>query len=122
MLEWVKVIGPLIFSWPVAIVILAFVFQDLIRKLTNRLIDSSDASAEFGPLKVQLGSIAKESQNVLERLNEFLEQAARHRLFANEILMTQLGHRFTAEQIQQMNEHVSEIKALLERKNERPGT
>ncbi|MEK6211669.1 MAG: hypothetical protein AABM64_15095 [Pseudomonadota bacterium] len=116
LLEWVKVIGPLIFSWPVAILILACVFQDLIRKLANRFIDSSGATAEFGPLKVQLGSIAKESQHVLERLNEFLELSARNRLFMNEVLIAQLGHRFTAEQIEQMKERANEINALLEKK------
>jgi hypothetical protein len=113
LLEWVKVVGPLVFSWPVAIVLLALVFQDLIRKLANRLIDSSDAKAEFGPLKVQLGSIAKDSQDVLERLNQFLELSARHRLFTNEVLTGQLAHRFTPEQIQQMNEQADEIKVLL---------
>ena len=117
LLEWVKVVGPLIFSWPVAIIFLSVMFRELIRKLANRFIESSDAKAEFGPLKVQLGSIAKESQDVLERLNQFLELSARHKLFANEVLTSQLAHRFSAEQIQQMNEQADEIKALLEKKN-----
>ena len=117
LLEWVKVVGPLIFSWPVAIILLSVMFRELIRKLANRFIESSDAKAEFGPLKVQLGSIAKESQDVLERLNQFLELSARHKLFANEVLTSQLAHRFSAEQIQQMNEQADEIKALLEKKN-----
>jgi hypothetical protein len=113
LLEWVKVLGPLVFSWPVAIVGLAAFFRDLIRRLANRLIASSDAKAEFGPLKVQLGSIAKDSQDVLERLNKFLELSARHKLFTNEVLTGQLAHRFTPEQIQQMNEQADEIKSLL---------
>ena len=95
LLEWVKVPGPLVFSWPVAIFILAALFRDLIRKLANRLIASSDAKAEFGPLKVQLGSIAKDSQDVLERLNKLLELSARHKIFTNEVLTGQLAHRFT---------------------------
>ena len=116
LLELVKVVGLLVFSWPVAILVLAVLFRDLIRKLANRLIESSDAKAEFGPLKVQLGSIAKDSQDVLERLNQFLELSARHKIFANEVLTSQLAHRFTPDQIQQMNEQADEIKALLAKK------
>ena len=116
LLEWVKVVGPLVVSWPVAIVLLALLFHNQIRKLSNRLIESSDAKAEFGPLKVQLGSIAKDSEYILERLNHFLELSARHRLFSNDVLTSQLAHRFTPEQIKQMNEQADEIKALLAKK------
>lgn len=111
-LEWVQVVGPLIFSWPVAIIVLAVVFRDLIRRMANRFIDSTDAKAEFGPLKVQLGTIARESQSVLDRLHQFLELSARHRLYLDEILTTRLAHRFTPEQLEKMREYSVEVKAL----------
>jgi len=70
----------------------------------------------LGRSKVQLGSIARDSQDLLERLNTFLEPSARHKLFTNEVLTGQLAHRFTPDQIEQMNEQVNEIKALLDTK------
>jgi hypothetical protein len=115
-LEWVKVLGPVVISWPIAAVVIAVLFRSQITRAVDRFLSSSEAKAEFGPLKVQLGTIAKESEEVLLRLHRFLELSAQHRVFTNEILLAQLSHRFTEEQQREMREQNEEIKHLVESK------
>lgn len=55
-LEWIKVLGPIILSWPMVIFLVVVFFKTPILKLFDRFTESSGSKAEIGPIKIELGS------------------------------------------------------------------
>ncbi|MEJ2200150.1 MAG: C1 family peptidase [Desulfuromonadaceae bacterium] len=55
-LEWIKVLGPIIISWPMVALLVVLLFKDPLLKLIYRFTESSGSKAELGPIKIELGS------------------------------------------------------------------
>lgn len=54
-IEWVRVIGSIVVSWPIVVLIFILFFRTPLFKLINRFTESSGSKAEIGPLKLELG-------------------------------------------------------------------
>lgn len=55
-IDWVRVIGSIVVSWPVVALIFILFFRAPLFKLINRFTESSGSKAEIGPLKIELGT------------------------------------------------------------------
>jgi hypothetical protein len=68
-LEWIKVIGALLISWPVASLVIALIFRKPLLRLFDRFTSSDEGKAEIGPIKIELGKLAREGQDAINNLN-----------------------------------------------------
>lgn len=55
-LEWIKVLGPIIISWPMVALLVVLLFKAPLLNLINRFTESTGSKAELGPIKIELGS------------------------------------------------------------------
>lgn len=55
-LEWIKVVGPIVISWPTVVLIFIFLFKALLLALLKRFTESEGSKAEIGPFKIELGN------------------------------------------------------------------
>ena len=55
LLEWTKVVGPLVISWPIIGLLTILLFRKRLSELIKRFIESPESKAELGPLKFELG-------------------------------------------------------------------
>lgn len=55
LLEWIKIVGPIIISWPTVALLFIIVFHNPLLKLFDRFIASDESTASLGPLKISLG-------------------------------------------------------------------
>lgn len=55
-LEWVKVVGPIVVSWPTVAILVVVLMKGRLLKLADRFCDSSGSKAELGPIKIELGN------------------------------------------------------------------
>lgn len=113
MLEWVKVVGPLIISWPVVVLILALVMRKHIASLVNRFLAAPGGKAEIGPLKIELGKIAEEGREAVSKVNQLTEVMAESRLLELEITSEKFGGAFSAAQREQMAGQVEKLRVLV---------
>jgi hypothetical protein len=112
MLEWIKVVGPLVVSWPVVALILGVLFRKSLVSLFTRLTDSPGGSAEIGPIKIALGELATEGRHAVRRLNRISEVMAESRLLELEITSQMFGTIFSAEQHETMTRQITELRLL----------
>ena len=111
-MEWVKVVGPLIFSWPVMALVAVLIFRRPLLALLNRFGSGHGSEAELGPLKIKLGVLAQEGQSAVGRLNRITELMAETRLLELEITSGNFGPMFTAEQRARMEGQIQELRQL----------
>lgn len=111
-LEWAKVIGALVFSWPVAALLVALIFRKPLHKLLERFTSSDEGKAEIGPIKIELGRIAREGQDAVNKLNRINILMAESRLLELEITETMFGGVFTDDQRERMKEDIAELRRL----------
>jgi hypothetical protein len=64
-MEWIKVIVPLVLSWPVMVFVVVLIFRRPILTLLSRFGSGSGSEAELGPLKIRLGALAKEGESAV---------------------------------------------------------
>ena len=55
-LEWIKVLGPILLSWPVVALLVVILFKASLLNLLERFTDSTGSKAEIGPIKIELGN------------------------------------------------------------------
>lgn len=75
-LEWVKVLGPIILSRPIVALLVVILFRAPLLKLMDRFTESTGSKAEIGPIKIELGNPvlppqyrAKAVERVLENID-----------------------------------------------------
>lgn len=112
MLEWFKVLGPIILSWPVVGLVVTLIFRKPLLSLFERFSNSSGSKAEIGPLKIELGKLAEEGKDAVGRLNRTIELMAESRLLELEITSQMFGSFFTAEQQERMKKQIEELHSL----------
>ena len=112
MLEWFKVIGPIILSWPVVGLVVALVFRKPLLGLFERFSNASGSKAEIGPLKIELGKLAEEGKNAVGRLNRTTELMAESRLLELEITSEMFGSIFSEEQQARLAKQIEELRLL----------
>ncbi len=118
MLEWVKVLGPLLFSWPVAALIIALIFHRPLLGLLDRLTASDYGKAAVGPVKIELGKLAEQGKIAVGTLNRLNLLMAESRLLELEITEANFGRVFSGEQRARMKQHIEELRQLTEASTE----
>ena len=93
-LEWVKVIGPILISWPAAVLIVALVLRGQIEKLVDAFVKGDGGSLEFGSLKMELGKVVEDGQDAVDRLRRINETTAQSRVLELEIMMSSAASIF----------------------------
>lgn len=112
MLEWVKVVGPILISWPLAALVIVLIFRAKLNKLFEKFLNASGSKAEIGPLKIELGKLAEEGKDAVGRLNRTTELMAESRLLELEITSQMFGSVFGDEQRSKMQQQIAELKSL----------
>ena len=112
MLEWFKVLGPIILSWPVVGLMITLIFRKPLLGLFERFSNSSGSKAEIGLLKIELGKLAEEGEDAVGRLNRIIELMAESNLLELEITSQKFGAYFTNEQQERMKKQIEELRSL----------
>jgi hypothetical protein len=112
MLEWFKVVGPVVISWPLVALVVMLVFRRPLLALLNRFIEAPGSKAELGPVKIELGKLAEEGKDAVGRLNRTTELMAESRLLELEITSQMFGSIFTENQRNQMRRQIEELRLL----------
>jgi len=112
MIEWLKVLGPIVLSWPVVLLVIALIFRKSLLGLLERFSNSSGSKAEIGPLKIELGKLAEEGKDAVSRLNRTTEIMAESRLLELEITSGMFGSIFSDEQQARMERQINELRLL----------
>ena len=113
-LKWIETIGSLILSWPVMVLIIALLFRRPVINLFQRLTQSSEGKAEFGPVKLELGKLAQEGKTAVDNLRRLNVVMGETRLLELEITEQNFGRGFTSDQQKRMREQIAELKQLIE--------
>jgi hypothetical protein len=112
MLEWVKVLGPIVLSWPVVGLVIVVIFRRPLLALFERFSSAPGSKAEIGPLKIELGKLAEEGKDAVLRLNRTTELMAESRLLELEITSQMFGTIFSDEQQKRMRRQIEELRQL----------
>ncbi len=112
-LEWVKVLAPVVISWPTGALVFIAVFRRPLLEFMNRFVRSAEGKADIGPLKIEFGKLAQEGKDAVGRLNRLTELMAETRLLELEITDSMFAGAFTDEQRQQMRKQIEELKSLM---------
>ena len=111
-LEWVKVVGHLLLSWPLIGLVIVLVFRSKLNRLFERFLGAHESKAEFGPIKLQLGKLARDGQEAIDAMNRLSVLMAETRLLDLEITEGNFGQRFTKEQQSRMKKQIDELRAI----------
>lgn len=113
-MEWVKLFGELVLSWPVVALVFIVVFHRPLLKVLDRFGNGSDSEAEIGPIKIRLGKIADEGESAVNQLNRINHVMAESRLLELEITSGAFRQMFTPEQQERMEKQINELRELTE--------
>jgi len=112
-LEWIKAVGSLVISWPVVVLVIALIFRKPMLRVFDRFVGSDEGSKiEVASVKIELGKLAREGKDVVNRLGRLSVLMAESRLLELEITAGTFGAVFSNEQREQMNQHITELRRL----------
>lgn len=112
MLEWFKALAPVVISWPVAVIILVLLFRTSIKRIFDAFERAPGSKAEIGPLKVELGKLAEEGKDAVDRFRRTTEIMADSRVLELEITSQMFGAMLSDEQRIRMQQHIDELRSL----------
>jgi hypothetical protein len=112
MLEWIKVLGPIVISWPMAAIFGLFLFKGDLHTLLQRLRETSGSKLELGPIKAELGKVAEDGRGVIEQLRQITEVMAKSRRLELEITSQSFGPMFSKDQQAELKAHIAELTQL----------
>jgi len=112
--EWVKVIGSLIFSWPVILLFALVIFRKPLHKLIDQMTGVDVKRAKVGPVEIEreLSNLAREGKQAVETMNRLNILMAESRLLELEITYNMFGPMFSAEQRERMHQQIDELREL----------
>jgi len=113
-MEWVRLFGELLLSWPVVALSFLSIFHRPILNILDRFGSGSDNEAEIGPVRIRLGKIADEGESAVNQLNRINHVMAESRLLELEITSGAFGQMFTPEQRERMDKQINELRGLTE--------
>lgn len=113
-LEWVKAISSLIFSWPVMILFALVIFRKPLYKLIDQMTGTDVKRAKVGPVEIEreLSNLAKEGKLAVETMNQLNILMAESRLLELEITDGMFGSMFSPAQRQRMQQQIGELRKL----------
>jgi len=118
-LEWVKVIGSLVLSWPVVLLLITLILRKRLLSVFDRFIRSDEGSKiEVASVKIELGKLAREGKDAVNNLGRLTVLMAESRLLELEITAGTFGAVFSEKQRTIMNQQIEELRRLTS--SERP--
>ena len=113
-LEWVKVVGSLICSWPVVALFALFVFRKSILEFIKQFIAPNVIKAKVGPVEIEreLGKLAETGKQAVENINQLNQLMAESRLLELEITEDNFAAVLSEEQRQRMQIHIDKLRKL----------
>ena len=120
LLNWVEIIGSLVFSWPVMITLALIVFRKPLYRLVEQMTGVDVKRAKFGPVEIEreLKSLAYEGRQAVDVMNQINVIMAESRLLELEITESLFGAMFSEDQRIKMQQHIAELRKLTRRANE----
>jgi hypothetical protein len=110
MLELIKVVGPVLLSWPVAAIVIVLVFRPALMKMFERL-----AEAKIGPIGLTLERLSQQSQTAVDAVGRVTLVMAESRLLELETTEANFGRIFSPEQRSRLRRHIEELRELTDR-------
>ncbi|MEI8600731.1 hypothetical protein P4S55_06515 [Shewanella sp. PP-Sp27a-2] len=85
---------PLVFSLPVASVLIVLFLREPIVKVVDRFISGQSGKAKIGLIEVELGQLADDGREAVKQLNDINHIIAKSRLIELEITTETLSYSF----------------------------
>lgn len=115
MLEWIKVVGPILVSWPVLILIVAIVLRGEIKRLVSGFLSRSGGDFEFGPVKIRLGELVNEGQDAVARLNKISIAMAESRIIEINVMLEGPTRMLLSDkQQQELGNNLDDLRKVVE--------
>lgn len=113
-LEWFKVIGPVLFSWPVVGFIALVLFHKPLTLIFGQFTSGDLRRAKVGPVEIEreLSELAKQGHQAVGKLNRINELMAESRLLELQITHSMFGACFSDEQRGRMESQIDELRSL----------
>jgi hypothetical protein len=92
--------------------VIVLVFRKPLLDLLERFSNLSGSKTEIGPIKIELGKLAKEGKDAVGRLNRTTELMAESRLLELEITSGMFGSIFSNEQQARLEKKIEELRLL----------
>lgn len=109
-LDWVRTLGSILVSWPVVALLLVLLFRRPILRLLDRLSSGEGNKAEIGPVKIELGRLARDGQVALSTFNQLSVNMAESRVLELEIFETMAGGMLRPEQRDRMKHQIADLR------------
>ncbi len=114
MLEWIKVIAPILISWPVVGLLALFILRKPFLKLIGQFTNSDIRKAKIGPIEIEreLTKLAEQGQQAVSNLNRINLLMAESRLLELEITEGIFGTFFSDDQRNRLSAQIEEFRSL----------
>ena len=112
MIEWAKLVGSWIFSWPVAVVIVALIFKEQLEVWLD-----SVKKFKAGPVEIQreLKAVAEAGKNALDSVSQMIVLLGESRMTELQVTLNAVGAGFPARDQETMRKQIAEIDKLLKK-------
>lgn len=111
-----KEIIQIILSWPTVAIVAIIMLRKPLTQLIDRLIHSDSGKAKIGPVEIELGKLAEQGQQAVDKLNRINFLMAESRLL--ELQITEAMPMFnivsTEEHRSRMKSQIEELRKLTE--------
>jgi short subunit fatty acids transporter len=113
-LEWIKVIGSILLSWPVIGLLAIILFRKPLLQILLQFTSSDVRKAKVGPVEIEreFKKLTEQGQQAVKNLNRINELMAESRLLELEITESMFGRVFTADQQERMRAQIQEFRKL----------
>jgi hypothetical protein len=111
-LEWTKLIGGWIFSWPTAAVVVSLALRPQIAKWLQTVTEF-----KAGPVQVtrQLQAVAEAGQSTLDSVSQMIILLGESRLTELQVTLKTVGIVFPEEDVEKMRQQIGAIEELLKK-------
>ncbi|MBS7662117.1 hypothetical protein I0D00_09225 [Pseudomonas lalucatii] len=106
----------LLFTWQGVAITLTLILRRPLSQVINRFISGGSGKARIGPIEIELGKLAEDGQNAINRLNDINLVMAKSRAQELEITLNTFGHALSKSQKEQMLSHITHLKDLASQK------
>ena len=97
-------------SWEVVAIIAIICLRKPIALLMERLVSGQSGRAKIGPIEFELGKLAEDGREAIDRLNRIHLIVAESRLLELEITKTHFSHSFSDKQNKKLAEIIKNLE------------
>ncbi|WP_375172009.1 hypothetical protein [Marinobacter sp.] len=100
----------LLASWQMVAIVAIISLRKPITLFMERLISGESGRAKIGPIEFELGELAKDGKEAIDKLNQVHMVIAESRLLELEVTQQNFSHSFTNEQSEKLSEIIRVLK------------